>query len=152
VNNHEVNQTAPGIRIQERYIMVELRIFDLRDDNKALINFSDFLNMIKFLFNDFINNEWEIFKGAYGYGEKICEIEDKLENKNSIKINAKELLPYISNEQQYFDNAKIRVNNLNMEFGIHDSTFYFIRGDLDLLNNLSIKFKNTQVVNIKDES
>ena len=125
----------------------ELRIFDHWAENpKLLAPLSTLLRVLQALHVPGLTGRWEIFRGASGYGEMVCRLESLLEGQASLVIDASEVLQVLLNGNEYFDHAQIRLLDGDVEFGIHDSTFLFVRGQSNLLNQVKPMFKDVEIV------
>ena len=129
--------------------MKELRIFDRWTENdKLLTPLAVLLQLLAKVCPERIRNRWTIFRGASGYGERVCEIEDALEASDSIVVDSEEMLHLLCAGSQYFNHARIRVDASNTEFGVHDSTFLFVRGNEETLQDLKGTFRETELVEV----
>ena len=129
--------------------MIELRIHDERKDAaNVLIPFFCLLRVISKLLPDGFSGKWRVYHGAYGYGERVCEIEHALENQEAITIDAKTLFPLLISGEQYFDHVRIESMGIKLEIGVHDSTFYFVRADEKIINKISKEFEITEIINL----
>jgi hypothetical protein len=125
--------------------MFELRIFDLRHDFEALVPFSVFIKVLLQVFGQDLCGEWSIFRGADGYGETVCGIADSLDARDHVVVNPAELLPVLLLGVEYFDNVRIQPVGTKVEFGVHDSAFYYVRGDRDVLEKVAGYFTKVQI-------
>lgn len=126
---------------------LELRIRDERAGmSGALIQFSSLLRALAKVVGNALSGEWEVFRGACGYGEQVCALEAALTAKDSTVVEGKNLLPALLSDVEYFDNVRIRLKEVDVEFGIHDNTFHFVKGDARLLEQIATEFKTTEIV------
>jgi hypothetical protein len=127
--------------------MNELRIFDRwSKDDRLLTPLSVLLRVLLGICPEKLRGEWKLLKGAYGYGEKVCEIEDSLAGAEFVKVDGQNLRHLLAENEQYFDNARITVPSSGLEFGIHDSTFLYVKGDRTLLDEVAAEFRDTDSV------
>lgn len=127
--------------------MNELRIFDRWSKNDRLLTpLSVLLGLLLEICPEKLRGEWRILKGAHGYGERVCEIEDSLANIAFVTVDGESLLHLLAEEEQFFDNARITVLSSGLEFGIHDSTFLYVKGDSTLLDEVAARFRDTDAV------
>ena len=128
----------------------ELRIHDEREGVPGvLVEFSALLNGLSKSIGEILNKNWEIFRGTYGYGEKVCSIEDCLDHQESIVISGTELLSLLLSNTEYFDNARIRLQEGWIEFGVFDNTFHYVRGERHLLEDIAAQFHTTEIVEVQ---
>ena len=129
--------------------MFELHIFDMQSGRRTLIPFSVFLESLLEEFGQHLRGEWRIFHGADGYGELVIAIADSLKETTSVVVNSAELLPVLLSGEEYFEDARIEAIGTNVEFGISDSSFLFVRGNRDNLEKIAKRFDKVEVIEIK---
>lgn len=130
--------------------IVELRIHDTRNDNSnILIPFSLLMGCLKQVLPDIIFREWEVFQGAYGYGESVCNIESQLEEQDSITIPSdSSVIHKLISGEEYFNNGRMKSVESQIEIGIWDSTFLYLRGNRELAENVAKFFNNVEIVSV----
>lgn len=126
--------------------MKELKIFDKVEGESYLISFGELIKRLEQIDSNLINGEWEIVNGAYGYGELICSIEDELKNGQQYIIDGKTIFSVLKSEEEYFYHVCMKKISSDIEIGIFDSTYLFIRSNSDVLIKQIINcFKDIQV-------
>lgn len=129
----------------------ELRIHDERSQgSNILISFSTLLSCLVKLFPNILEGQWEIFQKAYGYGENVCKIEERLESENTMTINSEELFPNLLAGDEYFNNVRMKKIHTNIEIGVFDSTFLYMRGSRRELEKVGECFKKTEIKNVDE--
>jgi hypothetical protein len=74
----------------------ELQIFDQwTNDPRLLIPFQYFLEVLRSIMPQGFGGEWCIFRGAEGYGEKVCSIEEALRGRDFLTTDSQTLLPVL---------------------------------------------------------
>lgn len=127
--------------------MKELRIFDKVASGNNIVSLAKLIKCLSCLNNRLLEGQWEVSKGSYGYGEKICQFEDELNLGKQCMVEGKDIFPIIEEDKQYFFNATLRKKDADFEIGIFDSTFLFLRStDEKLLNQIGNYFQKTQLV------
>lgn len=128
---------------------LELRIHDERKDVKGfLIPFGIFINMLIKVIGQPIYGNWKVYRGAEGYGKGICSIEDTLNARESTIVDGSKLMPLLLSKKEYFNNARIRLCQENIEFGIHDNTFFYVKGERKKLVEIAALFKSVELIEI----
>jgi hypothetical protein len=126
----------------------ELRIHDTWEEKgNILVPFASLLGSLLRLFPGEMHiQEWTILSGAYGYGARVCEIEDSLEGRASVTVDARELLARLLEGEERFDNVRIQPVGGSLEFGVRDSTFLFVRGDAAQLSAIAALYRNAEMI------
>lgn len=129
--------------------MYELRIFDKDHEQRHVISNYEIINAIDKVETNITKGEWDLYKGAYGYGEYICLLEDEMKDKDMITVDGSKLFSIIRSKKEYFYHVCLHKCNSDIQIGLFDSTYYFIRSEnTTLLKNLQLLFKNTSLINI----
>lgn len=127
------------------YIMKELRIFDKEKGFDYILSLSELIKAIEEFDRNILNGLWVIKKGAYGYGEIICAIEDKLKSNEQIIVESSMIFPLLKSNEEYFYHVCMKKQNYDLEIGVFDSTYLFIRNNCtELLNYIKNKYKEVQ--------
>lgn len=130
----------------------ELRIHDEKDnDSNILIPFNNFIGCLQIIFPDILSGKWKIFKNAYGYGKIVCEIDEFVWNKGSLTIKGEDLFPVLLTGDEYFNNVRMKKVDEDIEIGIFDSTFIYMRGDWERLEKVRPFFKKTDINEVDDQ-
>jgi len=125
----------------------ELRIFDKVQNKDYLVSLGEIIKVMNRINSSILQGEWEIVQGAYGYGEVICEIEDRLNKGKKCTIKYEELFPLLIEDEQYFYNVTLMKVGSNLSLGIFDSSFLFLRcDDQKILQEVMSNFKKTELV------
>lgn len=126
--------------------MSELRIFDkVISGEGLLIPFSNVLQEISEVSPRVFQTKWRIYRGSYGYGEHVCLIEEKLKNTRSIEIDPSALIEKLMTDEEYFEHIEIDIIGQNIRIGTVDSTFHFIKSDIDVIKKIARNFSNTEI-------
>ncbi|GAA0178454.1 hypothetical protein SH2C18_15100 [Clostridium sediminicola] len=129
--------------------MKELRIFDKVDNNKYILELGYLVKIVNSIDGVVLKGEWEIVRGAYGYGEAICQIEDKLNNGERCFVSDNEIFPLLLEDEQYFYHVTMMKVGSDISIGVFDSTFLFIKSDDErLICEIMNHFKNIQLLNL----
>lgn len=124
--------------------MYELRIFDMDNERRSTISNCEIINAFDKVEANITKGEWSLFKGAYGYGEYICSLEDELRDKYMITVDGNTLFDIIKLNEEYFFHVHLHKCHTDIQFGLFDSTFYFVRSENSaFLKKLQLLFKNT---------
>jgi hypothetical protein len=127
----------------------ELRIFDKVDDKNCILELGNLIKAVNSIDDAILLGEWEIVQGAYGYGEAICQIEDKLNNGVICFVRDKEIFPLLLEGEQYFYHVTMRKVGSSVSLGEFDSTFLFIKSDDEkLIREIMNHFENVQLLNL----
>ena len=127
--------------------MKELRIFDQRKNMKAIIGLNKLVEVINNLDSSILNGAWTVYQGANGYGEYVCWLEDLLEDKECIEIEAIALFNILLEGKQYFYHLQMKKKENNIEIGVFDSTYlYFKCNDLNFINSVKSNFIETKIL------
>lgn len=127
--------------------MKELKIFDKVEGESYLISLGELIKRLEQLDASLTDSEWEIINGAYGYGELICSIEDKLKRGQQCIIDGKTIFPILKSEEEYFYNVCMKKIGIDIEIGVFDSTNLFIRSNsYEFLNKIKNYFNDAQIV------
>ncbi len=87
------------------------------------------------------NPTWTLTK-IRGYGQTVCELEDKVLQFSKIKIKSDKLLNIIENNDQWFYDLQCVDVKLNLKFGVVDSGLLFIDGgNLEEIKTILSVFK-----------
>jgi hypothetical protein len=96
---------------------------------------------------DLFKKKWRIKKGAYGYGEYVCSIEDQLLLCEESMLVNQSLFSLLKSEKEYFYDACLEDVDKTIQIGIFDSTFLFcVTADLSLLQNIQPYFVDTKII------
>lgn len=126
--------------------MTELRIFDQEKRNNFIVSLNELIKAIEKTDEKILLGSWIIVKGAYGYGKKICAIEDKLKNSDQYVTESKYLMSLLKSRNEYFNHVCIKKINSDFEFGIFDSAYLYIRSsDYKFINIIKNNFIVTTI-------
>lgn len=126
--------------------MKELRIFDKEKDFDYIIGLCELIKVIEEFDRNILSGPWIIKKGAYGYGETICSIEDELKNNDQFIVESSVIFPLLKLNEEYFYHVCMEKQNYDLEIGVFDSTYLFIRNNCtELLNYIKNKYKKVQL-------
>jgi hypothetical protein len=127
--------------------MHELRIFDKSKNENLIIPIRNLIKIMESIIPNIFNALWSINKCAYGYGERVCSIEDELNYCNEIEINGEDIFPILKSGEEYFYNVCLNQADADIQFGVFDSTFLFIRSNnIFLLKKVQSSFNNTRII------
>lgn len=130
--------------------MYELRIYDKNDNQKQVISNNEIINSLDVVDSNITKGKWDILKGMYGYGEYICLLEDEFKDKDIITVDGDKFFGIIRSKKEYFFHVCLHKCNSDIQIGLFDSTYYFIRSEnATLLKNLQLLFRDTRLINIK---
>mgnify|MGYP001487293571 CR=1 FL=1 len=129
---------------------VELRIHDKIDGR--VVPMGPLLVSIGRLRPKLLTGTWTIAKGAYGYGEKICSIEDSLTNTDTLEIEGEHLFPILEAGDEYFYSVSMSKKDSNLELGLFDSSYLLVKGPWELLNRLAKDYHDTELLNNADRA
>lgn len=82
---------------------------------------------------------------AWGYGLEICELEQQLENVESLTIKADFLLKLAQDTEQWFYDFDCHEQVSKLRFGLIDSGALFCEGKKDILDKISQDFKEVEI-------
>jgi hypothetical protein len=126
---------------------MELRIFDRRaDGSRLLVPLSDFLRIIEGLRDSGFSGQWKVLPGSHGYGEYLCNIEDQIQQKGYVVVRGEDLFPILMDGFQYFYTGRIQSCEEDLELGIEDSTYLYLKGDPDLLRVVASRYSKTTLL------
>ncbi len=128
----------------------ELRIHDEGKESGILIGFNMFMHALVDCIGSKLDQQWEIFHGACGYGELICSVEDSLEDVQAIYIDPANLIEVLLEGAEYFNNVRIRIADSDIEFGIHDNTFFNVIGQREELEQIAAFFTRTEILKVEE--
>ncbi len=127
--------------------MMELKIFDKVEGEGYIVGLGELIKRVELFDSNLLDGKWEIIKGAYGYGELICSIEDELKKGRQYIIDGKNIFSVLKSEKEYFYHACMKKIDSEVEIGIFDSTNLFIRSNSEeLLNQVKNYFKDAKIV------
>jgi|GEM_PF-2469728 len=113
---------------------------------RLLVSLTALIRRLDLLYPGFTAVTWRVFRGAEGYGEYVCSLEDQLERREFVDVPATDAITALSEERQYFDHVHVRVAALGIEFGVHDNTFLYFRGPDDVTRQVAAGFEHTEMV------
>lgn len=70
-----------------------------------------------------------LITSVQGYGLDVCALEDAINTRGSLSINAERLVDISRDENQWFYDLRCLDPGLNMEFGVLDSAALFLQGN-----------------------
>ncbi len=127
----------------ESEMMNELRIFDKSAKGDFLLEQCHVVNMLDAMDCSITKGEWVVHKGAYGYGEYVCSLEDELRDKEYVIVRGSKLYGAIRDEGEYFYHAHLEKES-SIQWGVFDSTYYYVRSpSIVFLEKLQSRFANT---------
>lgn len=109
--------------------MQELRIYDKVNSENFIISLGELIKSIEKIEPNILEGKWEIAKGAYGYGELICSIEDELSSGKQYQTDGSYIFPIIKSKEQYFYHVSMKKIDSDIELGVFDSTYLFFRSN-----------------------
>jgi hypothetical protein len=87
---------------------------------------------------------WRISK-TRGYGEQICDLEDRVLREDSVLIDADEVIRLANDPQQWFYDLACSTEDGTFFFGVLDSGALFLSGDDDLVRRLLVGFREVAI-------
>ena len=126
--------------------MYELRIFDRDETQNRIVGNHCIVNALDKVDASIARGPWSVYKGVFGYGESICLLEDETSAGDIVTVDGDELFNLIRSEKEWFFNVCLHKHNSDIQFGLTDSTFYYVRSENeDLLTRIKTFFKNTSL-------
>ncbi len=116
-----------------------LRIFDKTKDG-LLISLLTLLELLETLISNFDSKQLEVIRARSGYGQNVCNLEDKLDNNERVWISIDELRSWLT-RGEYFESARFRSTFDDLIFGVEDSTYLLVdSNDEDLIAKIAKNF------------
>jgi len=129
--------------------MYELKIFDKDNEQRHTITNYEVFNALYNADANIAKGEWYLYKGAYGYGEYICSLEDAMNDKDMIIVDGKKLFSVLRSNKEYFYHVNLHKCNSDLQIGLFDSTYYFIRSENSVfLKKLKLLFRETSLIKL----
>ena len=126
--------------------MYELRIFDRDETQKRIVGNHRIVNALDKVDASITRGPWSVCKGVFGYGENICLLEDETDVGDTVTVDGDELFNLIRSEKEYFFNVCLLKHNSDIQFGLTDSAFYYVRSENEeLLRRIRTFFKHTSL-------
>ena len=88
---------------------------------------------------------WRV-TNARGYGVEVCQLEDSLEEKESVVVEPDRLIQIARDKTQWFYDLHCVDDLLPLFFGLQDSTALYVRGSEALCRKVSASFHNVTLV------
>jgi len=127
--------------------MQELKIYDKVKSENFIISFGELIKGIEKIEPNILEGKWEIAKGAYGYGELICSIEDELNSGKQYHTDGSYIFPIIKSQEQFFYHVSMKKIGSDIELGVFDSTYLFLRSNNEeFLKEIKTFFNDVKVL------
>lgn len=121
--------------------MAELRIFDKRDDGSGLlVPLSGLLRTVESLRPTALSGSWLVLPGSHGFGAFVCDLEDQIEERGVVLVDGARLFPLLMDGREYFFTGRMRSCEDELEIGIEDSTYLYLKGDAGLLDRVASRY------------
>ena len=93
----------------------------------------------------YLLGSWVISKGAYGYGEAVCAIEDNLANSEAVEFDGEALFPLLEKGDEYFYSVRMSKNDGSIELGLFDSSYLSMKGPIEVLKSIAKDFQEVEL-------
>lgn len=121
-----------------------IRVFDKR--NGLLISLLSLMQLLAAKVPGFSSITWRVTRARSGHGINVCDLEDKLDENDSMDISMDDLIAWLETGE-YFSSVRIVSASNDLSFGIEDSTYLYVdSGDRELIDAVTIAYERTQVV------
>lgn len=118
------------------------RFFD-RDPGNLILPFEALVARLAHVESDLISREWRISHMDYGHGERVCALEDEVEEKGSVVLSGQALMSLPEgDDDEWFEDIDVEVESLALRFGRFDSSFLYVEGPEALVRAVAAHFTN----------
>jgi hypothetical protein len=123
----------------------ELKVFDATDGTSdILVDLLPLIAAVLAVSPTAVNWHWFLLRGAYGYGEYVCELEAQASVQDAVAVDLNEVIEHLRNGE-YFDHAEFIAPDEHVEVARIDSTFLRLRGPEALVLSCAQQFDATEV-------
>jgi hypothetical protein len=126
----------------------EVQIYDRRPGTESqLAPLGELLRHLQQLAPDTLTGRWRVLRGAYaGYGRTVTDIENALVDNEYVDLEAEDLFPILLSDEEYFYNVRIEKVCEDIELGVFDTTYLYLRGPSRLVQEAAKRFKDVVIV------
>ena len=126
----------------------EVQIYDRRPSTESqLAPLGELLRHLQQLAPGTLTGRWRVLRGAYaGYGAMVTGIEEALAGEEYVELEGENLFPVLLSDEEYFYNVRIKKVSEDIELGVFDTTYLYMRGPSQLVQEVAALFKNVIVM------
>lgn len=126
-------------------IRMELRIFEglLKGDVRVVAGLDALVPALLAVYPTLMAYRWEVLPGAWGYGDWVCALEDRLPTTGTTFVNSSEVIGALEAGESFY-NVRLRITELGLEFGLIDSAFLYVRAEKHLLESVAGHFQSIE--------
>lgn len=121
----------------------ELRVYDRREGG-GLVGLEKLLACLVAAAPDAAGWEWRVAPGAWGHGQFVCGIEDRLNEGETIILTSSELLGALQDDAEYFEHLLLRAERHSVTLSVFDSTYLSLVGPAEIVDSCKGAFARAE--------